>query len=562
MTDTFEDHIAAADSAYRRGDYAAAAAGYKNALALNPDNQDLRAIYARAAGASGDLAESLNVARRVLGWKPDHALAVATACAAAFAMGRWRIVAELGPRWLEHGDDNVRASRMLSQAYVELGQMKDARDLYLVVVEDDPGDPEKWANYARICLGAFDYDGAAQAIDTAHDLAPPTAASLFTLGRMNFFLGRMDKAEKYCDQAIEKDAEFAPAYALLTTIRGGDVTDARLNAMTSLSGRADVPPAHRASLNFAVGDILHERADYDDAMARFTTGNKLARDILKVQDMDYRAKPVREEFEAAVAAFSRMPEPLDEKAGAQPIFIVGMPRSGTTLIESVLSEHEDVHGAGELQSMRSIHQELLAWSTSQGNAPLSRLPRAELERARDWYLDALPMRDCRFVVDKQPLNFRSVPLIKVLFPSSPIVHARRNPVDAGFSIFRLDFAKTWPYATSFEDIADFYGAYACWADEHIDDADLFQYESFVGDFETQARRLLDHCGLGWREACLNFHQTSRPVTTFSAAQVREPLRRTPEHAVDLYGAALDPLIDALSKNGIDLETGAFRGDKI
>ncbi|MEM8772886.1 MAG: sulfotransferase [Pseudomonadota bacterium] len=560
MTDTtYEDYIAAADAAYKRGDYASAAAGYENALVFDPNNHDLRAIYARASGASGNLQESLSVSQRVLGWQPDHAMALATACAAAFALGRWRIVAELGPRWLERGDDTVRASRMLSQAYVELGQMKDAQALYLAVAEDDADNPENWVNYARIALGAFDYLSARKAIDKAHELAAPTAASLFTLGRMHFFLGQMNEAEKFCHQAIETDSEFVPAYGLLTTIRHGDVSDSRLQDMKTLSAQTDLSSAHRSSLNFAIGDILHRRAQYQDAMAHFTAGNALAHEILEAQGMAYRADPVLKEFENAKAAFSNMPEPLQTKLGAQPIFIVGMPRSGTTLIESILSEHEDVYGAGELQSMRAIHQELLGWSVSQGNAPLSDLPRAELERARDWYLEALPERDHRFVVDKQPLNFRSVPLIKVLFPESPIVHARRNPIDTGFSIFRLDFAKTWPYATSFDDIANFYGAYARWSDEYVSEDDLFQYEALITQFETEARRLLDHCGLEWREACLNFHQTLRPVTTFSAAQVRQPLRRTPDHVIERYGPALDPLVSALSSNRIDLETGALLG---
>lgn len=233
-----------------------------------------------------------------------------------------------------------------------------------------------------------------------------------------------------------------------------------------------------------------------------------------------------------------------------------MPRSGTTLVESILAAHESVHGAGELSTMPRLLQELLAWSAAQGGAPLSALPHDRLAALRERYLAELPRAEgAVHVVDKQPFNLWSVPLIRVLFPDAPIVHVRREPVDVAFSIFRNDFAGTWNFATSFDAIAQVYGAAERWLEQFAQDCAPVDYERLVTDFEGQARRLLAICALPWRDACLAFHEVRRPVATFSAAQVREPMRRTVVSAAGQYGALLDPLRAALRRHRVGAGTG-------
>ncbi|MEM9619199.1 MAG: sulfotransferase [Pseudomonadota bacterium] len=557
--------IKKASTALKKGDAQGAAQQYRRAIELNAKSHQALAGYGEAAMKLGDPAEALRAGMAALQAAPTSTKAFSVAAGAAMALRNWPQLVQLGEAWRAAHPKNAEAIRSLAHAYFELGSSEKARDVYYDLVQANAGSADHWATYARLCLTSFDYNGAEAALEKAHKLDAPSADSLYALGRVKLFLGDLDEAESLSVEAMKRNPKFALAFTQFTTLRGGKVDDETLQHITRLANDASQPPEHRASLFFANGDIHHRRGDYELAMQAFDQGNQLSEAILSKEGVSYNPAVFERQREREQMAFRALPTETGFTAGSpRPVFVVGMPRSGTTLMESILAAHPDVYGAGELHSFPAIHNSALQWSENNGGKALTDAPKEQLRKWRDQYFASYPkLRGEGVVVDKQPLNFRGVGLIKTLFPEATIIHIRRNPVDTGFSIYRNDFAKAWPYATRLESIAHFYGEYARIAahwEERLGEAfPLFQYEQVVADFDAEARRLIEICSLDWRDECLAFHQVKRPVATFSSTQVREPMRRSAISAREQYGGLLQPLINGLENAGLDLDTGALAG---
>ncbi|MEO1240583.1 MAG: sulfotransferase [Pseudomonadota bacterium] len=555
--------IKKAGAALKKGDAQGAAQQYRRAIELNAKSHKALAGYGEAAMKLGDPAEALRAGMAALQAAPTSTKAFSVAAGAAMALRNWPQLVQLGEAWRAAHPRNAEAIRSLAHGYFELGNPDKARDVYYELVQANAGSADHWATYARLCLTSFDYDGAEAALEKAHTLGSPSADSLYALARVKLFLGDLDEAESLSAEAMKKNSKFALAFTQYTTLRGGEVDDETLQQIMRLANDASQHPEHRASLFFANGDIHHRRGDYALAMQAYDQGNQLSNAILSKEGMAYQPAVFERQRAREQAAFRILPKETDFTAGpARPIFVVGMPRSGTTLMESILAAHPDVYGAGELHSFPAIHNNALQWSESNGGKALADAPKDQLQKWRDQYFASYPkLRGEGAVVDKQPLNFRGAGLIEAVFPEAKIIHIRRNPVDTGFSIYRNDFAKAWPYATRLESIAHFYGEYARIAahwEERLGEAfPLFQYERVVAEFEAEARRLIGVCSLDWRDECLEFHQVKRPVATFSSTQVRQPMRRSTISAREQYGELLRPLTEGLEDAGVDLETGAL-----
>ena len=294
------------------------------------------------------------------------------------------------------------------------------------------------------------------------------------------------------------------------------------------------------ALSHALAKACDDIGETDKAFDNFARGNMLAR-----QRFADTMREHREIFATLRSIFQDgVPEPVKTPAATKrPIFVVGMPRSGTSLVEQILASHRDVHGAGELQAMR------VAMAPA---AAERRADRQALEGVRQRYLSAIDALGAQepAIVDKMPQNFRWIGYIAAALPEATIVHTRRDPVAVGWSIYRTFFpAKGLEFTFDLGDIAEYYRLYeelmAFWAERlpgRIVDLD---YEALTENQEAETRKLLEQCGLSWDEACLSPHETRRAVRTASAAQVREKIYTGSSQAWRKYEKHLGPLIEAL-----------------
>ena len=327
--------------------------------------------------------------------------------AAAMNARDWLSLLKISEQWRALDPESQDAARNMTFAYFELGDGEKARDSYRMILDANSGSAQHLGIYARFCLAAFDYEGACEALEEAHKVSQPTAETLYALARAKTFLGDLAEAEELAAQAIDANPNYSLGYVQYSTLRGGDVDEAKAAKMLELGADLSIAPEHRASLFFALGDIHHYKEDYEAAMRCYNAGNHVSGEILAAERQLYAP----DNFETIRARegklYSKAPEAMDFVAGpATPIFVIGMPRSGTTLIESILAAHPDAYGAGELATLPVIHNKALRWSAENSGATLATAPKEMLQEWREEYFASYPGNlDAPYVVDKQPLNF-------------------------------------------------------------------------------------------------------------------------------------------------------------
>ncbi len=392
----------------------------------------------------------------------------------------------------------------------------------------------------------------------ALSLKPDFAEAHIGRGNLLQELGRIEEARQAFETAIEAAPRHTTAYhSLIDTKRFGP-DDTHLAAMEALArDAASFSTKERGELHFALGKALADAGRYEASHHHFLKGNALKRSTFAYDE------PATVEFlEHLRAKFTR--EVIDSQRGSghpspAPIFIVGMPRSGTTLVEQILAGHANVFAAGELRAVAESMKAIPGFEAAL-DSPTPGMDPALLHELGDRYAARIAALapGAAHVTDKMPANYRFLGLIHLALPNARIVHVRRNPVDTCLSCFTRLFTYDQRFCYDLGELGRYYRAYhdlmTHWQTV-LPKATFIEvkYEDVVGDLEGQARRMLAHCGLDWDDSCLEFHRAQRPVRTASAAQVRQPLYRTSIGRWRAYGASLAPLLDAL---GPELADGA------
>lgn len=415
-----------------------------------------------------------------------------------------------------------------------------------------PGEGFFWSNLADGLRAHNRINEALPALKRALILAPGQANANHNLALSLLHMGDREQARHLLDRAIRIEPRSALFhYTLATEVRVTDRQDARLAAMEELARQLpETSVKDLSDLQFALGVSYKDLGDADRAVKHFITANRLKRTMLGYDESG--ALALFDGIEQAFPGerFSDLP-PVERNASG-PILVVGMPRSGTSLVEQILASHSAVFGAGELTL---LEQTLLEMFPRRGGQPaaLAGLPSAELRRAGDTYragLRALAGPGPSRIVDKLPLNFFHCGLIAMMLPDARIVHVRRDPVDTCLSCFSTHFAGGHAYALDLADLGRFYRRYqdlmAHWRRVLPAGAMVeVTYEKIVADLEGEMRPVFEHCGLGWEVGCLDFHRTRRAVVTASQSQVRRPLYKSSTSSWRPGKALLKPLLDAL-----------------
>ncbi|HHJ16545.1 MAG TPA: sulfotransferase, partial [Gammaproteobacteria bacterium] len=369
--------------------------------------------------------------------------------------------------------------------------------------------------------------------------------------RIEQHIGEVEKAYQRLQPLIAAGADsvnLAVAYGDVcrSMDRPGDAI-AALEDRLARSGGLSV--TGRKNLHFCLGNLYDRSGDYDKAFEHYRTGN----DLRKV-DWDPRANSAQ--VDAIIRAFSREYLVTAPEAGTRsekPVFVLGMPRSGTSLVEQILASHPAVHGAGELTDLPQLVQQLPALLPTPapypGCAPL--LNQKALDTLAGRYLERLDALapDALRVVDKMPGNFSFLGLIELLFPDARVIHCVRDPVDTCLSCYFQDFSGSQFYSYDLGHLGAFYRDYARlmahWKQVLRIPMLEVAYEELVADQEAVSRRMIEFCGLDWDERCLQFHENRRFVATSSYDQVRRPIYSSSVDRGRHYRPHLAPLIDAL-----------------
>ena len=554
--------IKAGDIAQLQGDLPGAIEAWNRAHDSHPDASGPIARLARVELGRGKAAEAMMILDSLLKRSPGDAEVLDLWCQGLTALRQWVALEETAAKWCAAESSSPQAWRHLACAQLELGRPRDAAAAFMNALTIALPSAADLAVLAGLHLHALDYGQAADALRRAEALDPELPSLLSKLALVHMYYGRFVEAEDCARRCLARSPEDPTALKVLVRVRRGDVTDADLAAIVQLAQRTDAPLDDRIATAFAAAQILDGRDNTDESFAACEYAQALSRERDRLEGRRYdagretgRITRLIELFPAAGSNDIAPTRPDGARHGPRPIFIVGMPRSGTTLVEAMLGAHPRVYPCGERPSMRQILRAFLEHDHA-GHTPDGAL----LQRWAQLYFEDLPdTGDAECVTDKHPRNLEAVGLILRLFPDARIVMLRRNPVETGFSVFRQEFSKHWEFAHRLADIGHFYGLYARliahWERACPGRLLTLQYEDLVADFERRAAEVVRFCGLEWDARCLDYARSPRPIATFSAIEVRDPVGES--RRSERYAAHLAPLVAALEEAGVDTATGAW-----
>ncbi|HLZ98876.1 MAG TPA: sulfotransferase, partial [Steroidobacteraceae bacterium] len=382
---------------------------------------------------------------------------------------------------------------------------------------------------------------------------PDLPAAITLLAELHSDKGRFAAAEELFRRVIAIEPESPEAWAGIAGLRKMTVNDAGWLAEAQRIAGQRLHPRNESSLRYAIGKYFDDVGDFEQAFINYRRANELTR----MHRAGHDRAQVTQSIDEIISSFDRKwlnRARLDSTEAARPVFIVGMPRSGTTLAEQILASHRDVCGAGELPFWNT------AASTYAASVRNGELIQSTLQRCADDYRRLLTdlSADALRVVDKMPGNFLYLGLIHAALPSARVIHLRRNPIDTCLSIYFQNFGIVHSYANDMADLAHYYGEYRRVMDHWrltlpADTILEVPYEGLIEDQEAWSRRMLEFIGLPWDPACMDFHRTDRAVSTFSKWQARQKITGSSVGRWRNYEKFLGPLLTlAESVSGVGL----------
>ena len=400
--------------------------------------------------------------------------------------------------------------------------------------------------YADLMLLAREPDAARQAVDRAMKAGSDLSTAYFIAARCARLKGDYDEARSHLRTAIEKRPAFGDAWQLLLDIESQEELPGLASQCARLASDENDKLRNRVLLAMTSGRAYEKLKEYPLAFEQFQAGNDYQIGDQASRNVRYDESESEGLAARAVKTFQGTSDvSVKADSATQPIFIVGMPRSGTTLVERILGGLDGVVIGGESESIGVIASQFY-WNLEQGKES----DRSEL--ASEYWRREL-CAPCRRT-DKMPNNFWHIGLIAEMFPAAPVIYMRRDPRDVCMSIFSRVFSDGHPYATRFESLAHFYklsvDLMQHWMEVYPSRVIEVSYENLIDNPETETQAIAEHCGLEWAPECLNFHERSGTSFTYSEMQVREPLNRKGIDAWRRYESQLGPLADALHRRGL------------
>ncbi len=562
----------------------------QKAAAAVPGRSATRFALGRALAEAGHGAESDSTMQEAIKLNPQKA-AMARAEEAQLE-GRIEDAEKTLREILSKDPDHPKALRMLGNIALELNRHKAARRMLKRAVELQPGFAPGWNDLANLHMKTDHYDEALAAVERALELDPNLAFAYVTrgnvltraqrheesllayrqaldinsvsvgalsgMGHVLKTIGRQDEAIEAYRTCIQAHPHFGEAYWSLANLKTFEFDEAEVEVMEKMIAEKDLPDEPKVNFYLSLGKHYENENDYDRAFEHYRLGNDMRRGH-EIYD------PVQTQVvhDRIIEVFDR--EFLGEREGwgdpdSSPILIVGLPRSGSTLIEQILSSHSMVEGTMELPDLSRVIVDLNNMSGRRIEYPeatkglngdqAAALGRKYLESTKRYRTDK------PYFIDKMPNNFPSIGLLQLILPNATVINARRHPLDSCLGSYKQLFFKGQSFTYDQFELAHYYLEYQRIMDhwQEILPGKVLdvQYEAMVLDQEAQTRRILEHCGLPWEDQCLRFYETERAINTASSEQVRQPIYtkalnfwRNYEHYLGEMIETLEPLLKTL-----------------
>jgi len=501
----------------------------------------------------GKLGKAERIARDLLKKHPADVAAIKMLADIGLKLGQLKDAAHLLERCLELAP-GFHAARH-SYAMVLMRQQKPEAAIHEAekLLAQEPDNPNFLTLKAAVLTRIGDQSGALEIYEKVLQNYPNQARAQMSYGHTLKTVGRLDEAIEAYNKCIRLSPEVGEAYWSLANLKTFRFSDEDIDNMrkqvTTEGGDAD----DQSHLAFALGKALEDYREYDESFKYYRRGNAIRR-VAHHHDLKINVLESLRQVRALPRAFFEQRKGWGCQA-PDPIFVVGLPRAGSTLLEQILASHSKVEGTSELQDVITISRKL---GNKNRQNPAGKYPEVLAELTQDQFCELgesylettrIHRTDTPFFIDKMPNNFRHIGLIHLILPNSKIIDARRHPMGGCFSGFKQLFAHGQTFTYDLEGIGKYYRDYVRvmdhWDAALPDRVYRVQYEEMVADTEAQIRALLDYCELDYEEQCLRFYETDRAIRTPSAEQVRKPIYKEGLEQWRNFEAHLDPLKEAL-----------------
>ena len=524
--------LALANHLFAIGDTDAADAAYANHIRFS--NKDRELLAAASALVDNRIPEAESLLRERLKKAPTDVAAIRMLAEIAARLGRHEDAELLLARCLELAPGFNAARHNYALVLHRANKPTEALAELDALLEIDPGNSSCRNLKAAVLCRIGDYDPAIKIYADLLAEYPGHPKLWLSYGHALKTAGSQDDAIGAYRKSIELDPGFGEAYWSLANLKTFRFESDDVPAMRRQLQRANLAPEARHHFEFALGKALEDEGTYAESFAHYLEGNRQCRATIpySADDISARTRRSKKIFDAD---FFRQRASFGNDA-ADPIFVVGLPRAGSTLIEQILSSHSAVEGTMELPEIMSMARVLRQQAAPDQQTPyhdvLAQMSPEQLRELGERYLERTRVHrksGAPYFIDKMPNNFQHIGLIHLALPNAKIIDARRHPMACCFSGFKQHFARGQDFTYDLGDIGRYYRDYVELM-AHYDDVlpgriHRVVYENMVDDTETEVRRLLAYCGLPFEEACLRFFENERPVRTASSEQVRKPIFR-------------------------------------
>jgi tetratricopeptide (TPR) repeat protein len=563
-----------------------AKAAYKFICANTPNDPDAWLMLGVIHGQLGELAEAEHCNRQLLSLQPTSVAGWDNLGIILMLQGKVLQAKHCFNKALEINPNATQVLIHLGNLSREQGKADEAMRYYQNALQKNPDSVEAYNNIGNIFQDRCKFSKARDAYKKALQIKPDYLDACFNMGAVMQKLGKHKAAAEYYQKALKLRPGFTEAIAALADVdeKQGNYDQAlqRLTPLISFPnplpsvaatygtlcrrlGRQHegcnlieklinkpLPPIRRQELLYVLGDMYDDLEQYNKAFEYYQLANQS-------RPSPNNCKQHREYMLSLATAFSatNMPKlPRATQTSSRPVFIVGMPRSGTSLVEQILASHSGIHGAGELPYMAELLSDLPGLLEKGIIYPedVATFTGSDMNRLAAYYGNRMDKhsKSARLITDKMPHNFLHLGLIELLFPDAHIIHCRRNPLDTCLSIYFHNFNANHPYANDLVNLGAYYRAYEelmkHWRSVlNIQLLDV-DYERLISNQEEVTRELLEFCNMDWDPNCLKFHETGRIVNTPSYDQVRRPIYKSSIGRWKNYSSHLDSLKDILDLN--------------
>ena len=519
---TIKEALSRAKKANKRGDTALAAQLFGAVLRQDPNHPVAKKAMRKLQQAASQQAAN------------EPAQQELEALIHAYNAGHLEVVEKSCRRLLHEFPRSVLVNNLLGSTLQSQDRFDEAVRALDEAIRLKPDFAEAYSNRGNALKGLGRFQESIGSYDKAISLKPDFAEAYYNRANVLKDLGELDAAITSYENAVRLRPEFATAHRNLSALKTYEPGDEQIEVLEGLLSNERV--AGRTELCFAAAKAYEDIGEFDRSFDRLEEGNRLRK-----KELHYNIDADRKLFADLQEMFPGEPtapaEPQDP-AAVTPIFVVGMMRSGTSLVEQILATHDAVYGAGERETMNQL--------------VVPTLPRFDIDAVRNGYLQSVEALDVyeTFVTDKMPMNFRWLGHIVSALPEAKIVHVQRDAIATCWSIYKHYFPEEGHgYGCDLHDLGAYYELYeglmAFWRQRFPDKIYDLNYEALTENQEPETRALLEHCGLEWQPQCLDFHRTKRPVRTLSATQVRRKMYTGSSDAWKRYEAHLQPLIEGL-----------------